>query len=565
MRVLKIVSYVLAGLVILLLALLLFLDVLVKFVIESEGSKALGARVELASADVNLFESSVTLSDLRVTNPLDTSKDALRAGTVKADVDPWPLLNRQVVIDQAVLSGLRFQQERQTDGAIPGLESPFAGSASPGQSLQQDFRLPELDLPDSEELLGRLDLATVRQAEALEARINEREAHWKARIDQLPNEETLKGYEQRLRAVRDEKDLVKRIAALKDIEAVRQSFQRDLSTIRSAASELQTDISSLQQDINRLQQAGKEDVGRAMALVGLNPESLNELARALLGEEVGAWLDQGWYWYQTLQPILAGTAATDANAPATTEAGEATPPFLIRELLIDGEIAPPGHAAVSFNGKGSNLTDRADLWGVPAKLALQGAGEGLSLDIQALLDHVNPAAAKDSLNWQLSGLGLSDLRLSDDASFPLRLASAILDSQGSASLVDGELDLRLDALFQALELATGELPSGDSRSAQLQKALLQALSDLEQFGLTVLASGDPVSPDFRFESSLNKVLGQAVGGLFRAEQAALEQRLNRKVQALVAERSDALASQLGDLRGLDGSIAALLSQFGRLP
>lgn len=65
----------------------LFIDGIVKSMIEKYGSQAIGAKVELGSADLSLFPAGLELKDLQITNPDDPMKNAVFQGqNVKANL-----------------------------------------------------------------------------------------------------------------------------------------------------------------------------------------------------------------------------------------------------------------------------------------------------------------------------------------------------------------------------------------------------------------------------------------------------------------------------------------------
>ncbi|WP_414730384.1 hypothetical protein, partial [Zhongshania aliphaticivorans] len=84
------------------------LEPIAKFMIEHEGSKQVGARVDVDSVDIKLYPTHVALNGLTVANPQEPMRNLLQSAKVSADVDTKALLKMQFIADQVVLSGLQM-------------------------------------------------------------------------------------------------------------------------------------------------------------------------------------------------------------------------------------------------------------------------------------------------------------------------------------------------------------------------------------------------------------------------------------------------------------------------
>ena len=118
---LKWIPRVLLLLVVLVIATVLFaMEPIAKWAIESEGSKAVGARVTVDSVDIKLYPTHVALNGLTVANPQEPMRNLLESERISADVDTKALLKQQVIADQVLLSGLQLYTERSTPGTLDG-------------------------------------------------------------------------------------------------------------------------------------------------------------------------------------------------------------------------------------------------------------------------------------------------------------------------------------------------------------------------------------------------------------------------------------------------------------
>ncbi|MBU6954703.1 TIGR03545 family protein [Hahella sp. HN01] len=562
MRVLKFVGYVFVLLIVIVIAALFFIDIIAKFAIEEEGTKAVKAKVEVDSVDVRFFPLGASIYGLKVTNPQAPMTNAFEAELIDANLDWEPLLKSKVIVETAALEGMRFNTARSVTGAVPGLTPPPSQEPSLVDQFKEDMKLPAIDIPDPNELLARVDLKTVSMAKEMEASLAARKKAWKERIDGLPNKETLESYKQRIKALKEAKNPLERLQAVAKVKDLQSDAKKDLQKIRDAKSDLEKEVAQLKADLAKVKAAPQEDMKRVMELAGLNPGAWEGLAKALFGDEVAKWANNAYMWYGRLQPYINGSgeeAQKSAPEPDTTDYSDGLPRFLVKTLSISGKLPIP-QQDVPFSGKFNNLTDRADVWGKPAQLALQSQAQGVGkMDFKGVLDHVT-AIAKDSFSFDLKDLPVTDLVFSDKEDFPVTLSKAIAAIAGKADITDGKLAMNVDAKFLEVQLAN--LLEGES--APLKKALLNALKNISQFDVNMLASGALQDPQVKITSSLDKILSQSVKGLIDEEKKKLSGKVQAKLNEIVSEKVGGLDSELNGLVDINALLQERIGDFSNL-
>ncbi|ABC27647.1 Chromosome segregation ATPase [Hahella chejuensis KCTC 2396] len=562
MRALKFVGYIFVLLIVIVIAALFFIDIIAKFAIEEEGTKAVKAKVEVDSVDVRFFPLGASIYGLKVTNPQAPMTNAFEAELIDANLDWEPLLKSKVIVETAALEGMRFNTARSVTGAVPGLTPPPSQEPSLVDQFKEDMKLPAIDIPDPSELLARVDLKTVSMAKEMEASLSARKKAWKERIDALPNKETLESYKQRIKALKEAKNPLERLQAVAKVKDLQSDAKKDLQKIRDAKSDLEKEVAQLKADLAKVKAAPQEDMKRVMELAGLNPGAWEGLAKALFGDEVAKWANNAYMWYGRLQPYINGSgeeAQKSAPEPDTTDYSDGLPRFLVKTLSISGKLPIP-QQDVPFSGKFNNLTDRADVWGKPAQLALQSQAQGVGkLDFKGVLDHVT-AVAKDSFSFDLTDLPVTDIVFSDKEDFPVTLSKAIAAIAGKADITDGKLAMNVDAKFLEVQLAN--LLEGES--APLKKALLNALKNISQFDVNMLASGALQDPEVKITSSLDKILSQSVKGLIDEEKKKLSGKVQAKLNEIVSEKVGGLDSELNGLVDINALLQERIGDFSNL-
>ncbi|WLQ12476.1 TIGR03545 family protein [Hahella aquimaris] len=562
MRALKLVGYVFVLLIVIVIAALFFIDIIAKFAIEEEGTKAVKAKVEVDSVDVRFFPLGASIYGLKVTNPQAPMTNAFEAELIDANLDWEPLLKSKVIVETAALEGMRFNTARSVTGAVPGLTPPPSQEPSLVDQFKEDMKLPAIDIPDPNELLARVDLKTVAMAKEMEASLAARKKAWKERIDGLPNKETLESYKQRIKALKEAKNPLERLQAVAKVKDLQSDAKKDLQKIRDAKADLEKEVAQLKADLAKVKAAPQEDMKRVMELAGLNPGAWEGLAKALFGDEVAKWANNAYMWYGRLQPYINGSGdetQKSASEPDTTDYSDGLPRFLVKTLSISGKLPIP-QQDVPFSGEFNNLTDRADVWGKPAQLALQSQAQGIGkMDFKGVLDHVT-AVAKDSFSFDLKDLPVTDIVFSDKEDFPVTLSKAIAAIAGKADITDGKLAMNVDAKFLEVQLAN--LLEGES--APLKKALLNALKNISQFDVNMLASGALQDPEVKITSSLDKILSQSVKGLIDEEKKKLSGKVQAKLNEIVSEKVGGLDSELNGLVDINALLQERIGDFSNL-
>lgn len=108
------------GLVILMVsAVLIFKDPLIKKGLRSVMQSAFGAKVDIAYLHLGILDSNFTIRGLEVANRNNTMKNLFEIGGLTVDFDLLQLLRKRFVSDEMSVTDVRVNTDRETDGALP--------------------------------------------------------------------------------------------------------------------------------------------------------------------------------------------------------------------------------------------------------------------------------------------------------------------------------------------------------------------------------------------------------------------------------------------------------------
>lgn len=565
-----------AALVVIVLVWMLLVDTVVRRTIEAMGTRAVGARVDLAKADLTLFPAGLSLNGLAVTNPDAPMQNVVEIAHMKMDLEAGYLIRRKLIINELVVEGLRFSTKRRRSGAVPALAAekqskrdkkaePEKGSGETVKKLCGEFSMPSLSQPDVGAILAKESLASVALANDLEAKLTAARAQWEKQLKQLPDEKKLRAYQAQV------EKLTKGGGSLSDILAsagkaqkLQADIENDLNLLKKAHNTFTTDFKAYQQQVNDLAKAPAKDIERLMSKYSLSPKGLANLSRMIFGDQICGWIQTATKWYRKVEPYVAKASKKEEGAPEARKPlrGKGQnirfaeippmPDFLIRHIKLNAALD-----AGNLTGKAENVTSDQHVLGRPLTFSFLGREmkqiKALNLDGSA--DRVTPGSPKNRVRLAVKGLTLQNLALVQEASFPLTLQKAAGDLNLDLKTAGNILDAVLKADFSAVEFVS---TAGEASSA-MAGVMRSALGGVKRFSLKADITGTPEDYTVDVSSDLDQALKSAVGHLVKAEAAKLSSELNQQIGAQLKGPLTQTRSAMADLGGIETELGKRLN------
>ncbi len=537
----------------------LFADRLVKGAVESVGTRANGAKVELSGASLSFSPLGFALTDLQVTDAHHPLRNAVQIQRIKFALDGYALLRRNIVVTDLIAEGVRTDTPRTTSGALPQVPAPEAEVKKPG--LTDSFSFPQVDLPDAKQFLASNELTSIKLAEQFRSELDQAKEQWNQRLAELPDSAALKKYEERVQQVRPDlkgnalQDAQAIAESVKQLQALRDDISKDVQRVQSAKQAWDADWATWARHSKDLLAAPGADLDHLKKKYSLDAKGFANTSRALFGGQIAHWTDMGLYWYDKAKPLLAGDRAEVQEQRPQRGKGidvrfaerDQTPGFLIRSFKLGLEV-PAG----ILRGEIRNITNDQVTLGHP--LTFNFFAENMpglqDLELEGVFNHVVPGAAVDSARFKAHGVVVQRFDVLHQPSFPVVLSEAAVDLDAAVKLQDGELKGDMSANFKTVKLGAEFAGS----AGELQKILAAALVDVRHFMLKAQLQGSLQAYDVELRSDLDELLRDALNRQFRARVdkfvADAKLQLDTKVQATRRE----LEAKLGDLKGIGGVV-----------
>lgn len=535
------------------------IDGIVERVIERTGSRMVGAKVELADADLSLFPLGLSLRGLQVTNPDDPMRNAVEVEEIGMTVETGPLLSRKVIIEDMTLAGVRLNTERTESGALP--ERKERTTSAPTRRLDWKSKvLPSLDVPDVKDILAGEELNSIRLTESLTQEIKDQEQQWRKRLAELPDRAAIEAYRARIEQLgKGKKEIGDILGGVKEVEEIRKKIRRDIDRVKDARAEYQKATRTFKERLAEIQRAPREDLLRLRDKYAPSPENIGNIAGLLFQDRMGGWIETAFSWYDRLKPVVEKATAAGEKKEKTPKPGrgkgidvqfrekQPAPDFLIRRAMASFSTQ-----AGEMSGTIEHITSDQEVLGIPLTFAFSGRNlkDLGSVDIDGSVLHASGAGIKDHVSARINGARINGLTISDNPAMPVTLRNGIADLVVDARLSGSAINAQVRTDVQSAAFVTGVTED----TGRVARAIASALSGISRFSLTADLYGTLDDPRISMRSDLDKVLNNAVKTLVAEQAERVRRELESGIKARVDESMHELNAAMGNLNGIDSEM-----------
>ncbi len=562
--------------VVLITGYILLLDRIVKHGVEETGASIVGAKVDVAYADVRLRDGVVVLRGLQVTNPDAPMTNLIEAREIVANVMMVPLLEKKVVVETLAVRGVRFGTPRETSGALPN-RSPESGRAwREVNAWAEQLRIPSFSL----EGLGGVvnvnairpeSLRTLAHARATAALADSMRGAWEGRVRALDPRPQIDSARALIERVRNADPVRLGIPGMTQLVNSGRSTIASLAEIRGRLTTLDSTVrygvGALQANIERFPEMRDADLMYARSLLNLPSLEAPSVSPALFGETAVTWLKPVLYWVKTAERYVppgldpkrySGPKRTRASGTTVSYPGRANyPRFLLQYGETDLEIGGAGAAAGQYAALIRGLSSAPTLYGEPIRIqagrtrAAQGPRD---LRLAATLEHAQ-RPIRDSVALHVSGITLPTVALDAIGG---RVGLGQGTTQFSLQRTGDQLDAHLRWVSTSVSWERTDPPPAGVQSirqigttAWAKDLLWRTLSGVGRVEVDMRLRGSLDRPSLSVSSNLGQAvvqsLRQEVGREIERAEQLVRAEVNRLVEPRLAEargRVDAIREQV---------------------
>lgn len=518
----------------------LFADALFKRGIESAGSYAVGAKVEIEKADLTFKPLGAVLTGIRVANPDEPMTNAFEAERASFGMDAGKLLLGSVIIEEMALEGMRFGTQRKSSGALMvGGKKPSAESKADKEKVKKAgeksaFNLKSVEIPDAKQILGKEELKTRKEYDDINSGIDADKKAWKGKMDGLADSAKFEEYKSRIASVKSGgiKSLDDAKRAATELSSVKDAASKDLGGLSDAKSGLEKAVSGYADRIQKLKRLPDEDLNRIMAKHAPTPGNLRQMSESVLGEDATGIAEKGLYWYQRLSPYF-DRQSYEETAPARLKGRDIrfrekdpSPGFLIRKVSLSGSAE-----AGEFEGFIVDITPDMDITGRPMTFILNAAGMASmeSFRVSGAVNRVTPGKQRDSIDINIAGYEMSGSSISGGA-MPLRIESGALGIKAVAARDGQKIAVNSEASLYPVVIKAAD--GGDSEASAVMN---ETFSFIDRVGIRAELRGTMENYEIRVSSNLKDVLQTAFKKVIERKNAELRAKVKEEIAKKTAD------------------------------
>lgn len=550
---------------------LVVVDWMAEKAIETAGTKAVGAKVEVLKADVTLFPAGIGISGLVVTNPEKPMTNSVEIKYLHAALELPALIQRKLIVDDLRIEGLRLNTPRNTSGAIEKRkkEGPSdTGTSESNQSWLTDLcdtdGLPLFSMPKAGDILSREPLQSVKQIQALASKIEASQSVWQNKLNDLPDQKDIEAYQARAKKLKKSSGgLGGLIGSASEAQTLYKDLQKDLKQIEKAQNKFKAELKALEKAASGLTDLPAQELKRIMSKYSLSASGAANWSRLLFGRNLCGWWQKVYHWYQRVTPYLsrlpAGNQEPQTQQPVRNKGLDVKfqeknpkPDLLVRSTHVDAQLQ-----SGEFEGRIENITSHPQIVGAPLTFKFLGRKlqQVTNINLTGVLNFMQPQLPQHTIKLAVQGYQASDLALGADA-LDIAIKQAAADLDLNFKLKGAYTDTRF-----AAQLGNLQFSKKTDASSELVSALFDAISKTKKIELTATVKGKEPSYQTTLKSNLEGVLQKAAGRLVQREAAKLESQLRVAISDKLKTPIKEAQARMSELDNISNELLKR-SQFG---
>ncbi len=570
-----------------------FLDSVLKNVIISVVQSSYGAKCDIDSVDIELYDGSLVIENFALADKASPMQNLFEFSRSSIDFDVTQVFLGRFVADELSVEGVALGTPRETSGELPRIipesepkedtkEGKFALAINDTKSTltsnTQNVIEQAIATYNPENLMASYleNLQVPGLVESSQNTVEEITDYWQNVAPELEEsgealfasvEEVQALLETETVDVKTITDGVATIQTLVDqgkalqsqVNEVSTRLENDIDTVEGLSSEIQgairADTSFVQNEINNITSFTFDDAQ------GMVSSGFEGFIVGILGD-----------YYPTIQKVLDGLSRAKAVADESSKEEKETferlrgrtvqfnaemPSFLVKNVVFSGSDTGNG---VSVSGFAHDVSNNPDLIQTPATANLDLAMADFAGTLDALVDlRTVTENFPIELDFKGSGLDTSSLTSSSSVGIPSIGGDANITAEANFELTgDFDLDANFDFNPALLSAASFE----PSSVYDMYSSVLEAIQSF--YLQTEVSFSLDEGIGIGIDTDVDKKIIDGLSTALNAEIAALKENLQEEAEAYLAGYTDGFMDTVSSFGDVSSSMQDLQGRLGNI-
>jgi uncharacterized protein (TIGR03545 family) len=559
----------------------LFFDMHLRRGLEYGATLANGAEVNIGRLDTSVWNASVVIGDIAMTNPEQPTRNRVEIGAINFRMLWDALLRGKVVIDEASIVDVQIDTPRKSAGRVLPVRKSEDGEGYGDKVLarmKEEFSGNVLgDLAaiaagaDPKEQLVAMggDLKSSAQISAMQRSLAEKDQQWQSRMASLPKGEEFSALQQRLAKVKLDnfQDVTQIQASVKELESIRNDFDAKSKSVREAGAALTADLGAFKGSFSELDKIVKDDVRSLQAKMHLPSLDARTLSRALFGMDVLGKVQQARGYMEQARSYMP-TKGEKKDTVAVPRRGKGRnyafgrpnsyPSFWLRKALISSRLSG---GASDLSGELHDVTTNPALVGRPMVATIRGSfpQQGISgIKAELEIDHTSSVPV-ERLVMEVGKYAVPGRSLVSSPSVELGFSQAEGSVKFAAELREDNVDVRMTNQFTQVAFET------KAQSAVVREMMNASVAGLDAVNLEARVKGTWSNLDWQLSTNLADALVRGMQRYLQAKMDEARAHIETMVHGKIDEQRKRLYARQGEIEAaLKSALAERQGQIDKL-
>ena len=537
----------------------LFLDTHLRRGLEYAATQANGAEVNIGKLDTSVWDASVVLGDIEMTNPGLPARNRVQIGAINFRMLWDALLRGKVVINEASIVDIDINTLRSRPGRVLPVKPAKKGEGFSDQALtlmQGEFSGNVLgDLAaiaagaDPKQKLASMggDLKSSAFISEMQKALDDKESQWESRFAAMPSGDDFSALQRRLAGVNldDLKDVNKVQASLNELGSIRSDFDGKTNSVSETGKALTGELSSLKGSISGLDELVKQDVRNLQTRMRLPSLDASTLSRALFGMDVldkmqkaRGYMDQARS-YMPAKNEKEAIVVHERNKGRDYEfdRGNSYPRFWLRKALITSSVAG------GISGQILDVSTNQGMIGRPMMATIMGnlpQQDISNIKAELVVDHTT-AMPVERLTMEAGKYGVEERSLVSSPNVELGISKALGSVKFIAELREENVDVSLNNKFTQVALDT------KAQSSVVLEMINTSVAGLDSVNLDAQVTGTWSKLDWQLSTNLASALERGMSRYLKEKMDAARARIENMVNDGIAEQRKRLYARQNEI------------------